>query len=167
MTSPIPRAIASVLILCSQAAFAVAAETAKPITIAPAAAKQDFVDHCATELAPGHAHAWQMMAAVHMYILSHSDSSGAFQIANNKGEHLLDFIEIRQPVLRAKSNGQYLVSADFRGSDGQHYSVDFWLNQQNKNLDVKDVRIHEAPSPQNGADVPLYDIDRKQFDVIN
>jgi hypothetical protein len=167
MMSPIPRAIALVLILCSQAGFAVAAEAARPITIAPAAAKQDFVDHCATELAPGHAHAWQMMAAVHMYILSHRDSSGAFQIADNKGEHLVDFIEIRQPVLRSKSNGQYLVSADFRGSDGQDYSVDFWLNQQNKNLDVKDVSIHEAPSPQNGADVPLYDPDRKEFDVIN
>jgi hypothetical protein len=167
MLSPIPHATALVLILCSQAGFAIAAEAAKPTTIAPAAAKQDFVDHCTTEIAPGHAHAWQMMAAVHMYILSHSDSSGAFQIADNKGERLLDFIEIRQPVLRSKSNGQYLVSADFRGSDGQHYSVDFWLNQQNKNLDVKDVRIHEASSPQNGADVLLYDPDRKEFDVIN
>ncbi len=114
----IARVTAMVLILCFGArGFGVAADASTPITqrMTPAPAKGEYIDRCTTDLAPGQTHAWQVMAAVHMYILSHRDNNGAFAITEATGEiRLLDFVDIRQPVRHLKSNGQYLVCTDFQ-----------------------------------------------------
>jgi hypothetical protein len=174
----------SLMIACATAMFVtlslstvdsvVAADETMPATqtMTPRPANGELIDSCTTELAPGHARAWQVMAAVHMYILTHRDKGGAFGIADETGEaRLLDFIEIRQPVRHSKANGQYVVCTDFRkqGSEGEHYDIDFWLNQQTGKLKVKDVKIHKAPLQENGiwTQVPRYTFGDMEFDITN
>ena len=171
----VARVTAMFVILCLGAArVAMAAEASTPNTqtMTPAPAKGEFIDKCTTELAPGQAHAWQVMAAVHMYILTHRDNNGGFAITDETGEtRILDFIDMRQPVRHLKSNGQYVVCTDFRkqGSEAEHYDVDFWLNQQTGQLEVKDVKIHKAPLQENGAwaQISRYTFGDMDFDVTN
>ena len=171
----IARITAMVVVLCFAAAgFAIAADESTPTTqtMTPSPAKGEFIDRCTTELAPSHARASQVMAAVHMYILTHRDNGGAFGITDEMGEtRLLDFIEIRQPVRRLKPNGQYVVCTDFRkqGSESAHYDIDFWLNQRSGKLEVKDVKIHKAPLHGNGTwtQIPRYNFDDTEFEITN
>ena len=117
--------------------------------------------------------AWQVMGAIHSYIASHKDASGALPVKDDKsGDTVpLEFVEIHQPVRHLKKDGQFFVCTDFRkpGSQDEYYDIDFWVDQKSGKLEVKDVKMHKVPVQEDGiwTQVPRYTFDGMDFDVTN
>jgi hypothetical protein len=117
--------------------------------------------------------AWQVMSAIHSYIATHKDATGALEIKDDKtGETLpLDFVEIHQPVRHLKKEGEYFVCTDFRkpGSKDEYYDIDFWVNQKSGKLEVDNVKIHKVPVQEDGiwTQQPRYTFEGVDFDVTN
>jgi YHS domain-containing protein len=117
--------------------------------------------------------AWQVMSAIHNYIATHKNESGALEVKDDKtGETVpLDFVEIHQPVRHLKKEGEYFVCTDFRkpGSKDEYYDIDFWVNQKGGKLSVDNVKIHKVPVQEDGiwTQVPRYTFEGMDFDVTN
>jgi len=116
------------------------------------------------------ARAWQVMSAIHEYILDNKDKNGALEIKDDKtGETIpLDFVEIHQPVRRLKKNGEFFVCTDFRkpGSKDEYYDIDFWVNEKTGKLEVDNVKIHKVPVKEDGVwtQVPRYTFEGMDFE---
>ena len=114
---------------------------------------------------------WQVMSAIHNYIATHKNESGALEVKDDKtGETVpLDFVEIHQPVRHMKKDGEYFVCTDFRkpGSKDEYYDIDFWVNQKDGKLTVDQVKMHKVPVQEDGiwTQVPRYTFEGMDFDV--
>jgi YHS domain-containing protein len=117
------------------------------------------------------ARAWQIMSAIHEYIIENKDKNGDLPIKDDKtGKVLpLEFVEIHQPVRHLKKNGEYFACTDFRkpGSKDEYYDIDFWVNEKSGKLKVDNVKIHKVPVQEDGiwTQVPRYTFEGMDFDV--
>ena len=117
--------------------------------------------------------AWQVMSAIHNYIVENKDKNGNLPIKDDKtGETIpLQFVEIHQPVRHLKKNGEYFVCTDFRKPDSkdEYYDIDFWVNEKTGKLQVDNVKIHKVPVKEDGVwtQVPRYTFEGMDFDVTD
>jgi len=117
--------------------------------------------------------AWQVMSAIHNYIVANKDENGNLAVKDPKsGETVpLQFVEMHQPVRHLKKDGQYFACTDFRkpGSKDEYYDVDFWLDEKTGKLKVADVKMHKVPVQEDGVwtQVPLYTFEGMDFEVTN
>jgi len=117
--------------------------------------------------------AWQVMSAIHNYIIENKDKNGDLPIKDDKtGKTLpLQFVEIHQPVRHLKKNGEYFVCTDFRkpGSKDEYYDIDFWVNEKTGKLEVDNVKIHKVPVKEDGVwtQVPRYTFEGMDFDITD
>ncbi|GFO83401.1 MAG: hypothetical protein A49_30280 [Methyloceanibacter sp.] len=82
------------------------------------------------------ARAWQVMAAIHDYILENKDADGNITVKDDKtGEDVkLQFVEMHRPVRHLKGEGKYFACTDFRkpGSKDEYYDLDFWVDEKER-----------------------------------
>ncbi len=90
----------------------------------------------------------EIKQATTLYIQQSLDPEKNFVIFDEKtGETLkLKFLEIHDPV-RQISQEIYFACTDFHvpGDPEKIYDVDFWLDHDNVNLSVKEIKIHKEP----------------------
>ncbi len=115
--------------------------------------------------------AWQVMSAIHNYIVAHKDKNGDLDLKDEKtGETIpLEFVEIHQPVRHLQKEGEFFACTDFRkpGSKDEYYDIDFWVNEKTGKLEVNDVKIHKVPVKEDGVwtQVPRYTFEGMDFEV--
>jgi hypothetical protein len=115
--------------------------------------------------------AWQVMSAIHNYIVTHKDKNGDLDLKDEKtGETIpLEFVEIHQPVRHLEKEGEFFACTDFRkpGSKDEYYDIDFWVNEKTGKLEVNDVKIHKVPVKEDGVwtQVPRYTFEGMDFEV--
>ena len=98
---------------------------------------------------------WHVMSAIHGEVAKKRTKDGAYYLTDDKtGQSIpLEFVEIHQPVRRLKKDGRFFACTDFRkvGSKDEYYDVDFWLDDKDGKLVVRDVRIHKVPVEEDGV----------------
>jgi YHS domain-containing protein len=98
---------------------------------------------------------WHVMSAIHGEIAAKRNEDGVYLIEDEKtGQTIpLELVEIHQPIRRLKKDGRFFACTDFRkkGSKDEYYDVDFWLDDKDGKLKVRDVRIHKAPVQEDGV----------------
>jgi len=115
--------------------------------------------------------AWQVMSAIHNYILENKDKNGDLELKDEKtGETIpLEFVEMHQPVRHLKKEGEFFACTDFRkpGSKDEYYDIDFWVDEKTGKLKVNDVKIHKVPVKEDGiwTQVPRYTFEGMDFEV--
>lgn len=116
---------------------------------------------------------WEVMSAIEEHVLTErAGNSGVFKLKDDKtGEVLaLDFIGLHQPVRRLKEDGRFFACSDFRkqGSTDEYYDIDFWLEEKDGKISVKEVRVHKVPVLEDGSYVQVsrYSFDPKTFEVV-
>jgi hypothetical protein len=115
--------------------------------------------------------AWQVMSAIHNYIVEHKDKNGDLDLKDEKtGETIpLEFVEIHQPVRHLEKEGEFFACTDFRkpGSKDEYYDIDFWVNEKTGKLEVNNVKIHKVPVKEDGVwtQVPRYTFEGMDFEV--
>ena len=86
--------------------------------------------------------------ATSLYIRNSLNSEENFLIFDEKTEELLElkFLKIHDPV-RQISEEIYFACTDFYvpGNPNKIYDIDFWLDHDNINLTVYEVKIHKEP----------------------
>ena len=86
--------------------------------------------------------------ATSLYIRNSLNSEEKFVIFDEKKEELLElkFLKIHDPV-RQISEEIYFACTDFyvSGNPNKIYDIDFWLDHDNINLSVYEVKIHKEP----------------------
>ena len=86
--------------------------------------------------------------ATSLYIRDSLNSEETFVIFDEKTEELLElkFLKIHDPV-RQISEEIYFACTDFyvSGNPNKIYDIDFWLDHDNINLSVYEVKIHKEP----------------------
>ena len=86
--------------------------------------------------------------ATSLYIRNSLNSEENFLIFDEKTEELLElkFLKIHDPV-RQISEEIYFACTDFYvpGNPNKIYDIDFWLDHDNINLSVYEVKIHKEP----------------------
>jgi YHS domain-containing protein len=114
------------------------------------------------------ARAWQVMAAIHDYILENKDEEGNITVKDDKtGEDVtLQFVEMHRPVRHLKDSGEYFACTDFRkpGSKDEYYDLDFWVDEETGDLKVKNVKIHKVPVQEDGI---WTQVDRYTFEGMD
>jgi YHS domain-containing protein len=116
------------------------------------------------------ARAWQVMAAIHEYILKNKDEDGNITVKDEKtGEDVkLQFVEMHRPVRHLKDEGDYFACTDFRkpGSKDEYYDVDFWVDEKTGELKVNNVKLHKVPVQEDGVwtQVPRYTFEGMDFE---
>ena len=116
---------------------------------------------------------WEVMSAIEEHVLTErAGNSGVFKLKDDKtGEVLdLDFIGLHQPVRRLKEDGRFFACSDFRkqGTTDEYYDIDFWLEEKDGKISVKEVRVHKVPVLEDGNYVQKsrYSFDPKTFEVV-
>ena len=116
---------------------------------------------------------WEVMSAIEEHVLTErAGNNGVFKLKDDKtGEVLaLDFIGLHQPVRRLKEDGRFFACSDFRkqGSTDEYYDIDFWLEEKDGKISVKEVRVHKVPVLEDGSYVQVsrYSFDPKTFEVV-
>jgi YHS domain-containing protein len=98
---------------------------------------------------------WHVMSAIHGEVAAKRDKDGVYYLKDEKtGQSIpLEFVEIHQPIRRLKKDGRYFACTDFRkkGSKDEYYDVDFWLDDKDGKLKVREVRIHKVPVQEDGV----------------
>lgn len=98
---------------------------------------------------------WHVMSAIHSEIAAKRNKDGVYVIEDDKtGQTIpLEFVEIHQPIRRLKKDGRFFACTDFRkkGSKDEYYDVDFWLEDKDGKLEVRDVKIHKVPVQEDGV----------------
>jgi YHS domain-containing protein len=98
---------------------------------------------------------WQVMSAINGEIAEKRDKDGVLLLKDDKtGQTIpLQFVEIHQPIRRLKTDGRFFACTDFRkkGSKDEYYDVDFWLDDKDGKLKVRDVKIHKVPVLEDGV----------------
>lgn len=116
------------------------------------------------------ARAWQVMAAIHDYIIENKDADGNITVKDDKtGEDVkLQFVEMHRPVRHLKGEGKYFACTDFRkpGSKDEYYDLDFWVDEKSGELKVGNVKIHKVPVLEDGiwTQVDHYTFEGMDFD---
>jgi YHS domain-containing protein len=114
------------------------------------------------------ARAWQVMSAIHDYILENKDEDGNITVKDEKtGEDLkLQFVEIHRPVRHLKDDGDYFACTDFRkpGSKDEYYDLDFWVDEKTGKLKVNNVKVHKVPVQEDGI---WTQVDRYTFEGMD
>jgi len=114
------------------------------------------------------ARAWQVMSAIHEYILENKDEDGNITVTDEKtGEDLkLQFVEIHRPVRHLKDEGDYFACTDFRkpGSKDEYYDLDFWVDEKTGKLKVNKVKVHKVPVQEDGI---WTQVDRYTFEGMD
>lgn len=116
------------------------------------------------------ARAWQVMAAIHDYIIENKDADGNITVKDDKtGEDVkLQFVEMHRPVRHLKGEGKYFACTDFRkpGSKDEYYDLDFWVDEKSGKLKVGNVKIHKVPVLEDGiwTQVDRYTFEGMDFD---
>ena len=114
------------------------------------------------------ARAWQVLASIHDYILENKDEDGNITVKDEKtGEDVkLQFVEMHRPVRHLKGEGEYFACTDFRkpGSKDEYYDLDFWVDEDNGKLKVKNVKIHKVPVQEDGI---WTQVDRYTFEGMD
>ena len=116
------------------------------------------------------ARAWQVMAAIHDYIIENKDADGNITVKDDKtGEDVkLQFVEMHRPVRHLKGEGKYFACTDFRkpGSKDEYYDLDFWVDEKSGELKVGNVKIHKVPVLEDGiwTQVDRYTFEGMDFD---
>ena len=76
-----------------------------------------------------------------------------------------DPIPGRVAVRRLNEDGRFFACSDFRkqGSTDEYYDIDFWLDEKDGKISVKEVRVHKVPVLQDGnyVQVSRYSFDPK------
>jgi YHS domain-containing protein len=97
---------------------------------------------------------WHVMSAIHSEVAARRNEDGVYFLKDEKtGQTIpLEFVEIHQPIRRLKKDGRYFACTDFRkkGSKDEYYDVDFWLEDKDGKLQVREVRIHKVPVQEDG-----------------
>jgi hypothetical protein len=115
--------------------------------------------------------AWQVMSAIHNYIVENKNEEGALVLTDEKtGKEIpLEFVEMHQPVRHLEKEGEYFACTDFRklGSKDEYYDIDFWVDEKTGKLKVDDVKIHKVPVQEDGVwvQVPRYTFEGMDFEV--
>lgn len=111
---------------------------------------------------------WHVMSAIHNEIARKRDKDGVIILKDEKtGQSIpLEFVEIHQPVRRLKGDGRFFACTDFRkkGSKDEYYDVDFWLDDKDGKLKVRDVKIHKVPVQEDGIWIQKF---RYTFDGLD
>lgn len=98
---------------------------------------------------------WHVMSAIHSEIAAKRNDDGVYFVEDEKtGQTIpLEFVEMHQPIRRLKKDGRYFACTDFRkkGSTDEYYDVDFWLDDKDGKLTVRDVKIHKVPVQEDGV----------------
>jgi len=114
------------------------------------------------------ARAWQVMSAIHDYILENKDEDGNITVKDDKtGEDLkLQFVEMHRPVRHLKEEGDYFACTDFRkpGSKDEYYDLDFWVDEKSGELKVNNVKVHKVPVQEDGI---WTQVDRYTFEGMD
>ncbi len=113
--------------------------------------------------------AWEVISAIETKILKEKQKNGGQYMLTDKktGEIIpLEFVGVHQPVRRLKKDGRYFACTDFRkhGTQNQYFDIDFWLDEENGNIRVGDVRIHKVPTMKDGG---FIQIERYNFDNLD
>ena len=115
---------------------------------------------------------WHVMSAIHGEVAKKRTKDGAYYLTDDKtGQSIpLEFVEIHQPIRRLKKDGRFFACTDFRkvGSKDEYYDVDFWLDDKDGKLVVRDVRIHKAPVEEDGVwmQKPRYTFDGLEVEEV-
>ncbi len=116
---------------------------------------------------------WEVMSAIEEHVFAErANNNGVFKLKDDKtGEIIaLDFIGLHQPVRRLKEDGRFFACSDFRkqGTTDEYYDIDFWLDEKDGKISVKEVRVHKVPVLQDGnyVQVSRYSFDPKTFEVV-
>ena len=114
------------------------------------------------------ARAWHVLAAIHDYILKNKDEDGNITVKDEKtGEDIkLQFVEMHRPVRRLKGEGKYFACTDFRkpGSKDEYYDLDFWVDEENGELKVGQLKVHKVPVQEDGI---WTQVDRYTFESMD
>jgi YHS domain-containing protein len=98
---------------------------------------------------------WQVMSAINGEIASKRDKDGIYYVEDEQAHQSvpLQFIEIHQPIRRLKQDGRFFACTDFRkaGSKDEYFDVDFWLDDKDGKLKVREVKIHKVPVLEDGV----------------
>jgi hypothetical protein len=116
---------------------------------------------------------WEIMSAIEEHVLTErANNNGVFKLKDDKtgGVIALDFIGLHQPVRRLNEDGRFFACSDFRkqGSTDEYYDIDFWLDEKDGKISVKEVRVHKVPVLEDGnyVQVSRYSFDPKTFKVV-
>jgi hypothetical protein len=98
---------------------------------------------------------WHVMSAIHNEVVAKRNKDGVYLLEDDKtGQTIpLEFVEIHQPIRRLKKDGKFFACTDFRkkGSKDEYYDVDFWLDDKDGKLKVREVKIHKVPVLEDGV----------------
>ncbi|MGH8502595.1 MAG: hypothetical protein ACREVE_08995 [Gammaproteobacteria bacterium] len=116
---------------------------------------------------------WEIMSAIDAHVIKErAKNNGIYRLKDSQTgkEVALEFIGIHQPVRRLEKGGRYFACTDFRkqGTEDQYYDIDFWLNEENGEISVGEVRIHKVPKKVDGnwIQVPRYDFEGMDYEVV-
>jgi len=114
------------------------------------------------------ARAWHVLHAIHEFITANKDDDGNITVKDDKtGEDLkLQFVEMHRPVRRLTGEGKYFACTDFRkpGSKDEYYDLDFWVDENDGELSVKNVKVHKVPVQEDGI---WTQVDRYTFEGMD
>jgi hypothetical protein len=98
---------------------------------------------------------WHVMSAINGEIAAKRNKDGIYYVEDDQTHQSvpLEFIEIHQPIRRLKKDGRFFACTDFRkaGTKDEYYDVDFWLDDKDGKLKVRDVKIHKVPVQEDGV----------------
>jgi YHS domain-containing protein len=116
---------------------------------------------------------WEIMSAIDEHIVAErAKNGGVYKLKDEKtGEEIaMDFVGIHQPVRKLKEDGRYFACTDFRkdGTSDQYYDIDFWLDEKDGKLSIKNARVHKVPVLEDGnyTQMPRYNFDPNTFEVV-
>lgn len=114
---------------------------------------------------------WEIMSAIEQFIIDNRSDDGLITLKDETGKTLsLEYIGLHQPVRRLSGGGKYFACSDFRkaGSDDEYYDIDFWLDDENGEIRVGDVRVHKIPEKIDGnwVQVPKYNFDDMTHEIV-
>jgi hypothetical protein len=115
--------------------------------------------------------AWQVMGTIHSHVAATADA-GTLKLQNaGEGETTLRFVDVEQPVGKAKADGRYFACGVLRkfGTEPTFYSTAYWLDAKTKLVTAESAKRLEEPltGGSKAAAEPRCDIGGIPFDVID
>jgi hypothetical protein len=115
--------------------------------------------------------AWQVMGTIHSHIAA-AAKAGTLKLQNaGEGETTLQFVDVEQPVGKAKADDRYFACGLLRkfGTEPTFYSTVYWLDAKTKLVTAGSAKRLEEPltGGSKAAAEPRCDVGGIPFDVID
>jgi hypothetical protein len=115
--------------------------------------------------------AWQVMGTIQSHIAATTDA-GMLKLENaGEGEATLQFVDVEQPVGKAKADGRYFACGLLRkfGTEPTFYSTVYWLDAKTKLVTAGSAKRLEEPltGGSKAAAEPRCDVGGIPFDVVD